>query len=315
MSISIIIPTYNRASILRRVLEGYSAQSGDHQMIELLVVDDGSTDETPAVVEECGSSSTVPVRYLRQKNAGVTVARNYAIREARSDLILLGDDDIIPSRRMVAEHVAYHKKHPEPEVGVLGFVDWDPQVNPTPFMIWSGLHGPQFEFGCMKPGQEVGFGHTYFCNTSVKARYLVENGQFDESFNQYGWEDVELGYRLRKKGFRMLYSPEAVGYHFKRETFSDALRRREGLYRSWPQFGRTEAGHYFLTQWRNRQIESHGGIKGTIKNVLRPFKSSLMSLCRPLADTRIPLPSWLYNMLFYHYITPFSEFVANTDRA
>ena len=315
MPISIVIPTYNRADTLRRTLEGYAVQSGDHQMLELLVVDDGSTDQTPAFVEKLASSSTIPVRYFRQKNGGCGAARNRAIREAKGELILLGDDDIIPAPNMVAEHVAWHKKRPEPEVGVLGLVDLDPQLNPTPFMIWAGLYGPQFNFGRLESGQEVGFGYTYFCNTSMKTRFLIENGEFDESFNVYGWEDLEFGYRLLQKGFRLIYSRDAVGFHYKRETFKDAVRRMEGLYSSWPIFRKTDAGRYFLTQWKSRQKKAGSGMKGTLKSALGPFKPPLMELCKPLADTRLRMPNWFYDMLFYHYVTPFSKFVAKTDRA
>lgn len=313
MSISIIIPTHNRAEILRKTLAGYAIQSGDHQMAEILVVDDGSTDDTAAVVEAYTSAAPVPIRYLRQKRSGTAAARNFAIREAKGDLVVLGDDDIVPGEDMVATHVAWHAKHPEPELALLGYVDWSPEVHPTPFMVWEGLFGPQFNFGYFRPENELAFGHTYFCNTSVKLRYLKEYGLFDESIKAYGWEDIELGYRLQKKGFRMFYSAEAVGYHFKHETFESALRRMESLYQSWPAFGKTEAGDHFLKLWKTRKAESRRGIKGMGKRVVKPIKSFLVTICKPLADTRVPLPHRLYEMMFYYYVTPFSEFITKFE--
>jgi glycosyltransferase involved in cell wall biosynthesis len=196
MRISVIIPTYNRAEILSKTLRAYSEQTEDGPIFEALVIDDGSKDHTASVVRNWSSHSTLPVRYLWQENRGLAAARNHAIREAKGELLLFGDDDIIPSPKMVAEHLAWHREHPEKDVGVLGLVGWATEVNASPFMKWSGLYGPQFNFGYFKPGMQLDFRHTYFCNTSVKASFLAQHGVFSEEFRQYGWEDLELGYRL-----------------------------------------------------------------------------------------------------------------------
>ena len=64
MSISVIIPTYNRAETLRKTLLAYAEQSGQHGMHEVLVIDDGSKDHTASVVEECNQRFPVPLRYF-----------------------------------------------------------------------------------------------------------------------------------------------------------------------------------------------------------------------------------------------------------
>lgn len=315
MSVTVIIPTYNRDEILRKVLTGYAKQTGDHQMIEVLVVDDGSKDHTASVVEECSRQSPVPVRYLHQENSGLAAARNHAIREARAELLLFGDDDIIPSPGMVAEHVSWHRVNPDPKVGVLGFVTWARELRPTPFMEWSGLHGPQFSFAKFEPGKALDFRFGYFCNTSVKTAFLKDHGIFNESFRSYGWEDLELSYRLTTKGYTLLYHPKAVGYHYKFERFENTRRRVESTYRSLPVFAKTEAGERFLELWRAGNTQKPGGMKALRSKLLKPIKACAMPLFRPLADTRIPLPAWLYDSLFYYYVTPFSRFVATLDQA
>jgi glycosyltransferase involved in cell wall biosynthesis len=307
-SISVIIPTYNRAATLRRTLEGYARQSGDHQLLEVLVVDDGSEDDTEEVVRQFGRESGLPLRYLKQENLGLSAARNHALREARGSLILLGDDDIIPSAKMMAEHVAWHIKYPQPEVGVLGFVTWAQELNPTPFMVWSGLYGPQFSFGTFTPGMVLDFRYGYFCNTSLKRCFVKENGFFSETFRQYGWEDLEFSYRLCQKGYRLLYNPAAIGYHYKYEKFENTRRRVEKLYQSWPEFAKTDAGQRFLQLWR-AQKNTNGESKGLFRALLRPLKSATLPLFRPLMDSQIPLPGWLYDRIFYHYVTPFSKYV------
>jgi GT2 family glycosyltransferase len=203
---------------------------------------------------------------------------------------------------MVAEHVAWHRKYPEPEVGVLGHVDWAKELNPTPFMVWSGLYGPQFNFGFFKREMQLDFGYAYFCNTSLKVSFLKRCGVFDERFRSYGYEDLELGYRLCQSGYRLLYNPEAVGHHYKYETFEDTVRRIRKLYAAWPVFSETEAGQEFL---RLQHSQSGQSTKWKLKEMLRPLKTCAMPLVKPLCNTHIPLPGWLYNMVFYHYVKPF----------
>ncbi len=314
--VSVLIPTYNRAKILRKVLRAYAGQSRDHQLLEVVVVDDGSKDDTRSVVRECSESSPLPLRYVYQENSGLSAARNHGIREARGELLLFGDDDIIPGPFMVAEHVSWHVRYPDPEVGVLGLVTWSPEVHPTPFMAWSGLYGPQFPFGYFRSGMELDFRFAYFCNTSVKAAFIRNGGgeAFSEDFRQYGWEDLEFSYRLCQRGYRLLYNPAAYGFHYKYERFADTLRRVEQMYRSWPVFAKTDAGKRFLELQRGQSKHTVGWLGSTRKKLLRPLKAVVMSLLRPFVDTRITLPGWLYDSMFYHYVTPFSTFLSAEER-
>jgi GT2 family glycosyltransferase len=85
--VSIVIPTYNRAYIIGQAIESVLAQTYDN--VEVVVVDDGSTDDTAAVVGRYGPK----VRYIRQANAGVSAARNRGLREARGEFLALLDSD------------------------------------------------------------------------------------------------------------------------------------------------------------------------------------------------------------------------------
>jgi glycosyltransferase involved in cell wall biosynthesis len=84
---SVVIPTYNRAYILGQAIESVLQQS--YRPLEVIVIDDGSTDDTRSVVESFGP----PVRYIYQSNAGVSPARNHGLREARGEFIALLDSD------------------------------------------------------------------------------------------------------------------------------------------------------------------------------------------------------------------------------
>jgi len=89
--ISVIIPTYNRASYLERTIGSVLAQR--LACDELVVVDDGSTDGTAVLVERLAAASVVPIRLYRQENQGAAAARNLGIRKARGELLAFLDSD------------------------------------------------------------------------------------------------------------------------------------------------------------------------------------------------------------------------------
>lgn len=145
-------------------------------------------------------TSQIPVRYLSKHHGGLASVRNHGIQEARDDLLLMGDDDIIPGPTLVAEHLAWNEKYSAPNFGILGSVAWSLEVHPTPFMEWLGLDGVPFGFGRLSREREVPFDSTHFCSTSIKRNFLIEDTMFDKDFQAYGCEDPEFSYRLAKKG-------------------------------------------------------------------------------------------------------------------
>ena len=115
-SVSIVIPTFNRARYLDLTLASYLGQSD--REFELVIVDDGSTDDTAGVV--ASYRDRLPVAYVHQANRGRAHARNTAIEHARGDLLIFSDDDRIAAREFVAEHRAEHRAADRPRV-VLGW--------------------------------------------------------------------------------------------------------------------------------------------------------------------------------------------------
>jgi glycosyltransferase involved in cell wall biosynthesis len=293
--LSIIIPTYNRKDILRKTLDAYCSQSAQEEIVEILVLDDESTDGTAEAVSEFSRGADIPVRYFRLPHRGQAAARNYGIRAAKGRLVLFGDDDIVPAPDLVAEHLAWHGKYPEPSVGVLGLVKWAPEFGPTPFMKWLAKDGVLFAYGCLKPGEEVGFRYFYSCNLSLKTDFLRENGVFDEDFKGYGFEDIELGYRLEKKGLRLLYNPRGVGYHHKLVSFADACRRAELVAAAWGVFETKEAGKYVADVEALRKRTLAHKVKQLILKPMIPFAA----LFRPLLDTQVGLPRFAYRTIYH----------------
>ena len=299
--LSVIIPTYNRKELLLKALEGYNQQTARAGILELLVVDDGSTDGTGPAVKDFRQRSSITIRHLPQKNRGPAAARNCGIREAKGDLILFGDDDIVPAPNLVAEHVAWNREYPAENFAMLGHVAWAPEVHPTPFMEWMGLSGVLFGFGSLSPGKEVSFDYFYSCNLSIKRNFLMKNGMFDESFPSAAYEDVELGYRLINKGLRLLYNPCAIGYHYKYVTYAEACRRQEALFRTRVLFEATEAGRSMKERTsRARPDTPARRTKLALAKALTPLLVPLT----PLLDTHVRLPSIVYSLLYFFHVAP-----------
>jgi glycosyltransferase involved in cell wall biosynthesis len=119
--VAVVIPTYNRADYLTQAVESVLAQTGDLRL-QIVLVDDGSTDQTPRVIAEFVEryghpSAKVMVRALHQRNQGQAVARNYAISQTTAPLIaFLDDDDVCEPNRLIRQAQALRD---DPSIGLV----------------------------------------------------------------------------------------------------------------------------------------------------------------------------------------------------
>ncbi len=302
-ALTVVIPTYNRAGVLRKALEGYREQLAPHLIQELIVVDDGSTDGTEAMVCESIQQSPFPVRYLRQTNQGPAAARNYGIREARSRIILFTDSDIVPKRDFVSQHAKWHRENPQTSAAVLGYVTWPADPKPTPFMRWFGEEGPLFTYGRLQHSREVSFSNFYTCNVSLKADFLRNHGLFDEEFKSAAYEDTELGYRLSRAGLTLLYNPNAVAYHYQYFLFADVCRRAESSRTAADVFYRKEAGQHILEQQKAKKSR----VTYIIARTLAIGIGAALAPGRRWMDSYIRLPSVFYRLMLWYQVTRVAE--------
>jgi len=212
LDLSVVIPTYNRREILARSLKALLSQDYPTDKYEILVIDDGSTDETAKVAREAEIKSPVPLHYWGQEHAGPAAARNLGVEKARGKIILFLGDDIIATPNLLTEHMAWHRRFPALGMAVLGYVTWSPELTTTPFMRWLET-GPQFNYPLIATLPEASFQHFYTSNISVKRGFLRTYGLFDEEFETAVWEDIELGYRLSSYGSTVKYNKDALAYH------------------------------------------------------------------------------------------------------
>lgn len=196
---SIVIPTYNRKSILEKCLEALFNQDYPNDKYEIVLIDDGSTDETDKMVASLDPPCRL--RYVRNnKRIGVPKSRNRGIRLARGEYIICVDSDIIVVPEFAQEHLKYHQLYGDGIVnGELIYISSLEQVGKKRKGVW-----------------DISFSSFDTANVSVRKKHIDKVGGFDVDLLPYGWQDVELGYRLKKIGLKSRKNPEALGYHFRK---------------------------------------------------------------------------------------------------
>ena len=315
LGITVVIPTYNRCSILSKALKGLCNQTKPEYIREVIIINDGSTDSTQEVVEQF--SSLLPIRYyelthgslsaarnsglreagvtnsVRAGNGSVSVARNLGLREAGSSIVLFLDDDVIPSPQLICEHVRFHQERTELESILLGYVTWHSELPITPFMRWYGEFGALFGFSVLKVNQVNDPRYLYSCNLSFKTAFLRSCGGFNESLPTL--EDTELGYRLRRLGMKMYFRRTPIGYHYQTFTFEQACRRLERLSRGLAVFLLTDAGREMVKQ---RATLPYRLVDAAVKMIV-----PILAPLRFLLDSNVRLPNAIYRMFYWYYGT------------
>lgn len=231
--VSIIVSTYNRPEILKAFLAAYRSQSLPSHSWEMILVDDASGYAVADLVREHGSG--LPLRLLiNAKNIGQGRSRNRAIPLATGDVILFTGDDIIPDPNFLSEHLRMHQASGDRQLGILGHIDWHPDVVVSPLMAYiTGDGGQQFYYDSLTPGHCAGPDFFYTSNVSVRRSLLVEQEElFSDRFINYGFEDIELGVRLVGGGMRLVYHPQARATHLHPMTDRSIVERQYRVGRS-----------------------------------------------------------------------------------
>lgn len=217
MRLSVIIPHYNRSVQAERTLDGLADQTLDRDVFEVVVVDDGSREEERRRLRTYRAPFALTI--VEKENGGLASARNRGAAQARGEVLLFLDDDVLPERDLLRQHLASHDAHDGP-CAVVGALPYPPGTRMTPFLWYlerSGhydlyIHEDKYDEG--KPPMPPMNG-----NSSVSRRTFESIGGYDEGFRRYGSEDLDLGYRLEQAGVPFVYNPEAIGYHDHLKSF------------------------------------------------------------------------------------------------
>ena len=206
--VSIVMPIYNGASLLRPTLQSLAQQTITPANVELIMVDDGSEDNPAAVV----ASVRLPFRHklIQQANAGLAIARNRGIAEASGAIILFLDQDIIAHPQLLQAHIDCHRQY-GPALVAGRRVPW-PEARMslvTQILDLESTDGVPPETLAQHPYQIV-----IGANVSIARTDIVALGGFDEEFPPGGgFEDVDMAYRAYRAGLKVVYCEGAVGSH------------------------------------------------------------------------------------------------------
>lgn len=199
MKVSVLICSRNRKDLLRRAVQALWQQACPMDDFEIIAVDDGSEDGTSEMVSGLIAESPCSMKLITQPyRQGLASGRNRAIREAAGEYIIFIDDDIIADKNFIAEHIRFHEKYPKSVVK--GWVNHTPDLE---------RKVPKFNRA------DISTAFFWTSNVSVSRQALLDVGLFDEDFKEYGWEDLELGLRLKEYGLTSRYNKKALVFHYK----------------------------------------------------------------------------------------------------
>ncbi len=244
--ITVVIATKDRAEYLDRTLGSLEAQAGAPPF-EVVVVDNGSTDATAAVVDGWRMRAPFTVSYVAEPQPNRAKARNRGVEAATGEYLLFCDDDVQAPSGWIAAHAAAHRADADYVVNgpILNVPSYERRPQPS-VANYSGA------FLCT-------------CNVSVSKRAFIGVGGFDEAFELYGWEDTELGLRLRRSGARRRFAWDAYLWHIKlpaQNTLEDESRKAVEKARMARRFlakhpsnrARLATGAYALNELRGRYL-------------------------------------------------------------
>ena len=252
LKVSIVIPVYNRKEILAKTLAGIVHQTYPHELIEVIIADDGSKDHPEELIPMF--ENFFSIKHVFQKDDGyrLSAVRNLGIAAASHEHIIILDCDMLPVPTLVEAYMKWlHVSQKVIVIGYRKFVCSDelsverliddinpalmlPDVNSENVVITSGA-GPTvdwreriyLETNMLKDDK---FAFRSYCggNVAFPKKMIEEIGGFDEDFNHWGGEDTEFGFRAEKNGYWFIPEKKALALHQEPPGGENETDREEG---------------------------------------------------------------------------------------
>lgn len=237
-SISVIIPSRNGAARLGETLRSLAAEQAPAS-VETIVVDDGSDDAT----SEIAASADLPwgaVRVLRHDAPrGRAAACNLGVASAVGELILILDDDMTLRSGAIEAHRSFHRA--QSDAAARGRMVQATVEPASCFRRFLAREAAGEERRLLASRVDLPFALCQTGHFSIRKSTFLEAGGFDASITRYGFEDIELGFRLAARGVRLVYLPEAESLH---RAYIDELDRYLERHREAGVVARQLAGRY-----------------------------------------------------------------------
>jgi glycosyltransferase involved in cell wall biosynthesis len=212
--VSVIIPTHNRSSSLRRALDALQSQTYPIDLMEVTVVADNCIDDTLAMLQDYKALFKLHVIEVNSRSAAI--ARNTGAAAATGQLLLFLDDDIEAMPLLVESHARAHRERPG--CAVMGPYPPKLQGSTNYFDVEVRSWWEEKFYQMSKPTHRYDYQDLLSGNISLDAGLFARLGGFDVAFGNCGGEDYEFGVRLLKAGVPFVMAAGAVGYHYEHET-------------------------------------------------------------------------------------------------
>lgn len=257
-TVTVVVPVYNGAMTIANCLESLLVQTYPQDRYEIIVVENGSTDETTRTVEK------YPVRLFHNEVRGPAAARNRGIRESTADIIAFTDADCVVTPTWLVELV---KPFQDPVIGAIGG-DIQPyrHTQRTDVELFNDENSPWANY---LSGKHEFLPQLYTPNAAYRRSLLVAVNGFDERI--LTGEDVEISWRIQMEtGTQFAYTRQAIVYHHHRSTW-------QGLSRQYRQYG---FGEILL----DTLFAQHSGYPRSLKTQLRRLLGQTLALPRYVAS-------------------------------
>jgi len=214
--VSVIVPVYNNARGIKEAVECLSRQTFDKKQLEIIIIDNGSSDQTPQVMLELQDRYR-GLKYAREERSNDSyLARNKGIGMAAGGIIAFTDSDCMPAPNWVEEGVgAFDRENIDYGGGDVLFTFEGNR--PNIFEYYNSAHSLQQERYVNK------YGFCVTANCFVKKEILDRYGQF--RIDMFSGADAEFGIRIKKSGINCVFIPNAIVWHQARSSFTQLFKR------------------------------------------------------------------------------------------
>ena len=278
--LSVVLTTYNRAPLLEKALISLASQTLAKEDYEVIVVDDGSSDNTREVVRSL--EPILAIKYSHQQNSGLASAKNHGLFLANGDIVLFLDDDDISDPSLIEQHLFAHGANPSPHTAILGKTNITSSLLSDPLMHnFTQIDPMLFCYQGIRHRDILNYEYFWGGRTSCKRELLLREGVFNPIF-RFGYEDIELGYRLNQRvGLQVVYWEQAVNTMIRQIDLPSFLKRcqRQG----------ESAWRFLEIHNMDREIERYLDCNNLLKDleILDPaYEASILSATKLEASIR-----------------------------
>jgi lipopolysaccharide/colanic/teichoic acid biosynthesis glycosyltransferase/GT2 family glycosyltransferase len=277
---SVIVPVYNGSATIERCLAALAKQTIAAARYEIILVDDGSTDDTADKITAWSRQyPQLTLRLIQQPNAGPAAARNRGAQVAHAPLLLFTDADCAPTPSWIAAMLAAFE---DPTVMGAKGAYLTEQTALVPRFVQAEYED---RYDRMRGQPQIDFIDTY--SAAYRRTIFLENGGFDPIFTTASVEDQEFSFRLAQKGYLLVFAPAAQVVHFHDRDVADYARRKYYI-------GYWKA---LLARWHPERMVQDSHTPQVLKVQIVLLAASLGLLPLAVAGLFWPLLDWLWPLV------------------